>query len=205
MPPMITPDVVVAYAQCPRKAYKLLYTDTQGMPHAYSTILEEEARKNRANYVQKIVRQHPDAVPYSPEGMDKGISIMFEGTLVSDDLQAYVDVLTRMEETAAQKRHPYTPTLLVGTHKISKEQKLHLAFIGYVLSKLQKEKPAYGTIVGGGNKSQITALDTLYKDIGHIVSKLRDWTAAQAPEAPPIILHRHCPLCLFSTGSIRCF
>jgi hypothetical protein len=46
-----------------------------------------------------------------------------------------------------------------------KEQKLQLAFIGYVLSKLQKEKPAYGTIVGGGNKSQIIALETPYKDI----------------------------------------
>ena len=165
MPPMITSDIVVAYAQCPRKAYKLLYTDTQGIPHAYLAILAEEARKNRANHVQKLLGQHPDAVPYSPEGMHKGTSIMFEGTLVSEDLQAYVDVLTRMEATASQRRPPYTPTLLVGTHKMSKEQKLQLAFIGYVLSKLQKEKPAYGTIVGGGNKSQITALETLYKDI----------------------------------------
>src|SRR5262245_21025200 len=55
MPPMITSDVVVAYAQCPRKAYKLLYTDTQGIPHVYLAILEEEARKNRANHMQKLL------------------------------------------------------------------------------------------------------------------------------------------------------
>jgi predicted RecB family nuclease len=195
---MITPDVVVAYAQCPRKAYKLLYPDTQGIPHAYLAIVEEEARKNRANHVKKLLGKHPDAVPYSPEGLHKGTSIMIEGTLVSEDLQAYVDVLTRMEETGSERRHPYTPTLLVGTHKISKEQKLQLAFIGYVLSKLQKEKPAYGTIMGGGNKSQLTVLETLYKDIGHIVSQLRAWTSAQAPEPPPIILNRHCSLCQFS-------
>jgi predicted RecB family nuclease len=29
------------------------------------------------------------------------------------------------------------------------------------------------------------------------VRKLRDWTAAQEPESPPVILNRHCPLCLF--------
>ena len=121
MPPMITSDVVVAYAQCPRKAYKLLYTDTQGIPHAYLTIVAEEARKHRANHVKKLLGQHSDAVPYSPEGMHKGTSLMFEGTLVSEDLQADVDVLTRMEETASQRRHSYTPTLLVGTHKMSKE------------------------------------------------------------------------------------
>ena len=198
MPPLITSDVVVAYAQCPRKAYKLLYPDTQGIPHAYLAIVEEETRKNRANHVKKLLGKYPDAMPYSPEGLHKGTSIMFEGTLVSEDLQAYVDVLTRMEETGSERRHPYTPTLLVGTHKISKEQKLQLAFIGYVLSKLHKEKPAYGTIMGGGNKSQLTVLETLYKDIGHIVSKLRAWTSAQAPEPPPIILNRHCPLCQFS-------
>jgi predicted RecB family nuclease len=122
---------------------------------------------------------------------------MLEATLVSEDLQASVDVLTSMEEAASQRRHHYTPTLIVGSHKISKEQKLPLAFMGYVLSKLQKEKPRYGTIVGGRNKSQATALEPLYKDIERIVRKLRDWTSAQAPECPPVILNRHCPLCLF--------
>ena len=71
MPPMITSDVVVAYAQCPRKAYKLLYPDTQGIPHAYLAIVEEEARKHRAHHVKKLLGKHPEAVPYSPEGLHK--------------------------------------------------------------------------------------------------------------------------------------
>jgi len=29
------------------------------------------------------------------------------------------------------------------------------------------------------------------------VRKLRDWTAAQEPESPPVLLNRHCPLCPF--------
>ncbi len=51
MEPIITSDVVVAYSQCPRKAYNLLYTDKQGIPHEYIAILEEEARKNRENHL----------------------------------------------------------------------------------------------------------------------------------------------------------
>ena len=109
MPPTSTPDVVVAYAQCPRKAYKLLYPDTQGIPHAYLALLAEEARKNRANHVQKILGKHSDGGPYSPDGMHTGMPIMLEATLVSEDVQAYVDVLTRMEETASHRRHRYTP------------------------------------------------------------------------------------------------
>jgi hypothetical protein len=78
MPPAITPEVVVAYAQCPRKAYKLLYTDTQGRPHEYLSILEEGARKNRENHVKKIMGKHSDVAPYSPEGVHKGTPIMLE-------------------------------------------------------------------------------------------------------------------------------
>lgn len=140
MEPIITPEIVVAYSQCPRKAYNLLYTDKQGIPHEYMAILEEEASKNREKHLEKIMRKHSDVAPYSPEGVHKGTPIMLEATLVSEDLQAYVDVLTRMEGTSSQRRHHYAPTLIVGTHKISQEQKLHLAFIGYVLSNLQKEK-----------------------------------------------------------------
>src|SRR6267378_621571 len=127
MEPIITPEIVVAYSQCPRKAYNLLFTDKQGIPHEYMAILEEEASKNRESHVKKIMGKHADVAPYSPEGMHKGTPIMLEATLVSEDLQAYVDVLTRMEETSSPRRHHYIPTLIVGTHKISQEQKLHLA------------------------------------------------------------------------------
>src|SRR5438128_1481028 len=58
MEPTITSDIVVAYSQCPRKAYKLLYTDKQGTPHEYISVLEEEARKNRENHLQKIRGKH---------------------------------------------------------------------------------------------------------------------------------------------------
>src|SRR5437868_3405662 len=62
MEPIITTDIVVAYSQCPRKAYKLLYTDTQGTPHEYIAILEEEASKNRESHLKKIMGKHSDGV-----------------------------------------------------------------------------------------------------------------------------------------------
>jgi hypothetical protein len=40
MQPTITSEVVVAYAQCPRKAYLLLFNPEQGVPHEYVRILE---------------------------------------------------------------------------------------------------------------------------------------------------------------------
>jgi hypothetical protein len=39
MPFEITSEIVVAYAQCPRKAYLLLYSPEQGEPHEYVRML----------------------------------------------------------------------------------------------------------------------------------------------------------------------
>ena len=44
MVPMITSEVVVAYSQCPRKAYLLLFSPDKGKPHEYVHILEQEQR-----------------------------------------------------------------------------------------------------------------------------------------------------------------
>jgi hypothetical protein len=40
MKPIITSEVVVAYAQCPRKAYLLLFSSAQGELHEYVRLLE---------------------------------------------------------------------------------------------------------------------------------------------------------------------
>jgi hypothetical protein len=40
MQPLITSEVVVAYSQCPRKAYLLLFSLDISEPHEYVQILE---------------------------------------------------------------------------------------------------------------------------------------------------------------------
>ena len=40
MTPVIRTDVVVAYSQCPRKAFLMLTTDNHPSPHAYVEILK---------------------------------------------------------------------------------------------------------------------------------------------------------------------
>ena len=63
MPPTITSDVVVAYAQCPRKAYLLLYSPEQGEPHAYVRILEQQRRENHA----RMAARCPGAISSAAE------------------------------------------------------------------------------------------------------------------------------------------
>jgi hypothetical protein len=65
MPQPITPDVLVAYRQCPRKAFLLLCTDEEGSPHDYASMLARQQAENRASFIGHLKQQHPEARPYA--------------------------------------------------------------------------------------------------------------------------------------------
>jgi len=74
MQPIITSEVVVAYAQCPRKAYLLLFSPEQGTPHEYLRVLERHRRAHQAQYLDSLTRTHMDVHPYTLEHL-RGIHL----------------------------------------------------------------------------------------------------------------------------------
>ena len=54
MEPTITVDIVGAYAQCPRKAYLLLFSPDKGEPHEYVQILEQQRSANQERYLHRL-------------------------------------------------------------------------------------------------------------------------------------------------------
>ena len=65
MEPIITPEIVVAYSQCPRKAYLLLFSPDKGEPHEYTQILEQQRQENQERYLNRLQHTHTDVQPYS--------------------------------------------------------------------------------------------------------------------------------------------
>jgi hypothetical protein len=53
----INPEIVVAYVQCPRKAYLLLHSDEVGKVNEYTAILEHQKSVNRNEYVGNLKQQ----------------------------------------------------------------------------------------------------------------------------------------------------
>jgi predicted RecB family nuclease len=194
---MITPDIATAYTECQLKSYLLLYSDKKGGTHEYISIMAEETEKNREKYLIGIKKDVPAAELYSIEGFEKGTSVLLEANLIFHDLKAHVVSLTRAKAVSSQTKHHYSPTLVVGTHKIAKEQKFHLAFIAHVLSNIQKGKPVSGTIVVNGGKAHTIKLTSLYKDVETVLKQIKVWTQDINSLPPPIILNKHCSLCPF--------
>lgn len=192
----ITSDVLVAYSQCPRKAFLLLFSDDQGTPHDYPRILEERRKAHQAQYLAAFKQSHEDAKPYDEKNLRKGSSFV-EATLKVECWEAGCDVLTKVDQGASSRKVVYEPTIAVGTYSITKEQKTELAFIGKVLGQIQKQLPAVGTIVGMDSKTHRVRLDSGYKAISPFLKTLQTWIEEKPAEPPTLILNKHCPSCQF--------
>src|SRR5439155_14263065 len=76
MEPAITSDIVVAYSQCPRKAYLLLFSPDKGEPHKYVQILEQQRQANQERHIDHLQQRHADVQPYSVENLRKGSKVL---------------------------------------------------------------------------------------------------------------------------------
>src|SRR5262245_37092535 len=197
MEPTITTDIVVAYAQCPRKAYLLLFSPDKGEPHEYAQILEQQRCANQERYVDCLKQTHADVQPYSLEHLHKGSQVLINAPLQVDGFAADCGVLTRVEGTSTFGKYSYEPSIFVGTHSISKEQKLKLSLVGYVLERLQSTRPVAGKIIGMDGTSHTVKLGDSSKALAPLLEPLYEWITVDSPTPPPIVLNKHCPLCPF--------
>src|SRR4029450_10175281 len=197
MESIITPDIVVAYAQCPRKAYLLLFSPDKGEPHEYTQILEQQRCANQERYIDHLPHKHADVQPYSVENLRKGSQVLINAHLQVDGLAADCGVLTKVEGTSTLAKYSYEPSLFVGTHSISKEQQLELSYVGSVLERLQHTSPAAGRIIGMDGKSHTVKLGASSASLTSLLAPLLQWTTVPSPKPPPVILNHHCPTCQF--------
>jgi len=197
MQPTITSEVVVAYAQCPRKAYLLLYSAEPGDPHEYVRILERQRREHHVRYLDRLKHKHADIQPYTVENLHNGSEGLINACLQANGFAAMCDVLTRVEGKTTGGQHWYEPTLCVGTHSVSQDQKMALAFAGYVLGRLQHTPPIAGRVIAMDGTSHTVTLDKSATDLMPLLASLQAWTRVASPEPPPVILNKHCPLCPF--------
>jgi hypothetical protein len=76
MQPTITSEVVVASAQCPRKASLLLCSLAQGEPHEYVRILERQRDENHERYLDRLQQKHADVQPSTVETLRNGGAVL---------------------------------------------------------------------------------------------------------------------------------
>jgi predicted RecB family nuclease len=193
---VITSEIFVAYLQCPRKAFLLLFSEDKGKPHDYPLILEERRENNRSQYLEKLLQFHPEARAYDTKVFNK-YELLVDATLRSEHLEADCAILTKADTSSTNRQISYEPTIVTGTYSITPEQKAELLFVGLVLGRIQKQVPVSGRIVGMDGKAHRVQLENGYKGVKASLKTLENWCNTPPSEPPTLILNKHCPSCQF--------
>jgi len=194
---VISSEMVVAYFHCPRKAFLLLFNDGKKEPHEYVRILKHRASINRIEYLKSLKRDTIGVSDYNRDNFKSGNDFLTGANLNIEGLESFCDVLTKVGNQQSFDKAIYEPTTVVGTHTITKEQKINLAFVGLVLGKLQNNIPMVGIIIDAEQQSHKVKLEIFYKELRPVIQTLKDWITTSQSEPPPVILNRHCPYCQF--------
>ena len=122
--------------------------------------------------------------------------LIVDCVLQSQGLQSRLHALERSTAPVSRKNGSFIPIRCVPSNKITKHDKLLLAFDALVLSTTSAEMPLFGKIVHGNEQRVVKVqLATLMETTKGIVRKI---TAQQAnPTSPQLILNKHCPECEF--------
>ena len=83
----ISEEILIAYSQCPRKAYFLSYTAERGQSHEYQQILKQNQIANQHKHLDALGHK-PNVYPYSVENLKKGYDFLINARLIVDELQA---------------------------------------------------------------------------------------------------------------------
>jgi predicted RecB family nuclease len=185
----VTSELVEAYSHCPRKAFLMLRGEAESVPHEYERILKERAEKNRLRFIETIVD--------SGESSCEGRPARAGPTVTNGELTAKCDALSKSTPESPRGRACYEPYLATGTHITTKEQKLRLAFAGYVLGETKGSRPTKGFLVTVTNQKKQVRIERLYPTVRSIVNGVRDSIDQSVTDEPAVILNKHCPICQF--------
>ncbi|WP_394794440.1 IS66 family transposase [Armatimonas sp.] len=192
----ISNEMVIAYWWCHRKAY-LLSAEPQPSTHPYLTHLNRMRDRARA----EVKSQHSGVMSSLQFDPTSGATVFVNPILKSGDLEASCDLLTRVPDTSHTDRFVYEPTLIGGTYHVTTDQKLELAFVGYVLGQLQHKVSATGIVVSANGQAHRVRLGDLYGKVETILNALRESVLVLQP--PPAFLIDHCTCCPFRTSCLE--
>jgi predicted RecB family nuclease len=193
----ITSEIVVAYSLCPQKAFLLLCTEEKGTLHEYEQILQKQKLATQNQFLTTLSQTNLDIHFYTPTALTSAFDVLVNATLATEGLEAVCCMLTKVVQPSSLGEYSYGPAIVVGTHSITKEQKLELLFTGYILGKIQRKVPEHGNIIDVDGFSHQVKIGESANILLPLLRPLQTWATVSSPEPPTLLLNKHCPSCQF--------
>ncbi len=195
----INPSLFQAFLKCPTKCW-LLSVGEQATGNAYAEWLQSQTETYRVDGIRRLeVRVPPEryAVAPPPERLrlDKWqLAVAVE--VQNQKLQTHIHGLERTPAEGLRGQAQFVPIRFIFTNKVSKDDRLLLAYDALLLSEKIGQKVAVGKIIHGENRATLKVKTVaLFGDVRKQLEKIGTLQSNTAP--PDLILNQHCGECEF--------
>ena len=197
----VTALLFEAYLACPTKCFLLSTYE----PASNNTVAEWTARRalsyRDVGAKNLAMRHDPKEIisdaPFHPSWVSRKLRLAGNVTARVPRLATVFHAVQRVDEKRGDKAAAAPiPVRFVANNKLTRSDRLILAFDAYVLAKLLNSPVAFGRIVHGeANTTQKIRPSELEREVRNLIVKVS--TTISVTEPPKLTLNRHCLECVF--------
>jgi predicted RecB family nuclease len=196
---LITNDLFASFIKCETKSFLRAVQNgatSSGSLDTQSPVLNDYKNKCWLRLIERTNEE--DRVVGNPSTNDlrsKRYALILDCVLGTKEIQSTFQALQRSAAIAG-KPQEYIPIRFASTEKVSKDDKLVLAFGALVMSMTIGQTPVFGKIIHGVDcRTTKVDLSPLVKIARTIVERISIQLTSKS--APELILNRHCSECEF--------
>jgi predicted RecB family nuclease len=199
---VITTQVFEAYLKCPLKCW-LLFTREPGTGNTYS----DWRQKSNDSYRDLGVEQLLIRVKGDEHSVSRVNNLNIKTAkwkyasyvkVKNDSLESNIHVIEHIPPEGRGRSSQYIPYRYIFTNKLTKDDKMLVAYDAFVLSETFNREVDIGKIIHGDNFTALKVnTSALRTSIRKLTSKINSLSANEYK--PDLILNRHCSECIYQT------
>jgi predicted RecB family nuclease len=197
---LISEDIFQAFLRCETKSY-LKFLGSTGDQREFTDWernLGEDYKQQCCIQLRSNFREDECCVgTLLPQALENNIyRLVIDCAVHAQESQSHIHAIEQLTSPGKTKHHTYIPMRFVPSEKITKHDKLLLAFDALVFSTAFGKAPLFGKIIHGHEQATVKVdLAGLMDMAKTIVGKIAAQQTSQTP--PPLVLNKHCAECEF--------
>ena len=201
----VTDAVFEAFLHCDTKSYLLRESiDSRSKFGVWEEGLRQQFQQRVAEWLRSSFGDDEVYVGTPSRRMlEQGSHrIVLRPLINSSDLRAEPDALWRMPPVSGAATFRYSPVRFVRNEKVSRFDKLMLAFDALALNRFINNPSGSGKLIYGSQYNIVTVpLAKHLENVRHSIMQAMKQQKSRVP--PPLVLNKHCPECEFRTRCRR--
>ncbi len=196
----ITPNLFGAYLKCPTKSF-LLARGEAPSGNAYAEWFRSQNEAYRSAGMARLKASVPrerwaGIAPDLPDLKTAKWRLAVDLPAQTPNLESSLHAVERVPAAGRGRHAQFIPTRFVFNNKLSRDDKLVLAFDALVLSEMLGREVSLGKIIHGDDSATLRVkTSALAGDVSRLSGKIFELLSSTSP--PDLILNRHCAECEF--------